>query len=103
MVAVDSRVKTPVKKVQSKPDLKAKLRLLDQTSVRSRNRKRNVLFFGFVVFIVVMFIVAYAQAKLVSKQQDLDLIQDRVEELQREKALLESSVNKASAPQVIFV
>ncbi len=89
---------------RAKPAQKAKrpvLRFLDQQSIRSRKRKRNVLLAGFFVVILALFLVAYAQAQLVSSQQDLDVIRSRTAELTAESEHLRVLVNEASAPNSI--
>jgi len=59
------------------------------------------MFVFFVLLLITLFGVAFAQAELVSYQQDLDLITSRISDLEKTKTQLQSSVNEASAPKRI--
>jgi len=100
MVAVRTQTRTR-NKSRRNPPLKVSLKLLEQTQSRSGLRNRIIVLGAFTLGLVVLFLVAFAQAKLVSYQQDLDLITNRITELQDEKVQLENVVSQASAPKKI--
>lgn len=78
-----------------------KLRVLDQTSIRRRARRRNALLLLFIVVLNALFLVAFVHARLVESQQDLDLIRARIADMETEKAQIERAVDEASAPALI--
>jgi len=102
MVAVRTQTKSRIKKSpRQNPPLKVSLKLLEQKRSKSGLRNRIIVLGAFAVGLIVLFFVAFAQAKLVSYQQDLDLITNRITELQDEKIELESLVSQASSPNKI--
>ncbi len=77
------------------------LRVLDQTSIRRRARRRNATLALFIVVLNALFMVAFVHARLVEGQQELDLMRSRIEELESEKARIVRAVDEASSPAVV--
>jgi cell division protein FtsL len=75
--------------------------VLDQAAARRRTRRRNVLLAAFVIVLAGLFAVAYVHARLVESQQDLDLLRDRIAELEADRAQVERAIDEASAPALI--
>lgn len=78
-----------------------RLRVLDQASVRRRARRRNAVLLAFIVLLGALFLVAFVHARLVESQQELDLMRERIAELQLDKTQLERAVDEASSPALI--
>ena len=75
-----------------------RLRVLDQAAVRRRARRRNALLLLLVMVVNGFFLVAFAHARLVENQQELDLVRAQIAELEAEKAQVERAVDEASSP-----
>lgn len=101
MVTVLTRNKIDSKKEKA-PPLRGVLKVMEQQNPRKSLKRQYGFFTLLVIGLVVIFSVVYLQAKLVSPQQDLDLINERIEKLELEKSALEKSVNESSAPNNII-
>lgn len=77
------------------------LRLVDPRVAKERTRRRRIVAISMVVLVAGMFVVAYAQARLVEGQHELDQLRTEVAEAQKIRARLERDVVEASSPTSI--
>lgn len=91
------------KPAQSKPANKkrANLRLVDPRVAQMRARRRRTVAVSMMVLVAGMFVVAYAQARLVEGQHELDQLRTEVAEARKVRAQLERDVVEASSPTAI--
>ncbi len=82
---------------QARPNLK----LVDPRIAQTKARRRRVLFVSLIVLAAGMFMVTYAQARLVEGQHELDQLRTQVAESQKTRARLERDVVVASSPDAI--
>lgn len=86
-----------------RPDfMRPSLRVIDQTSIRSRARRRTMAIVTFVVLLAGFFAVALIQAQLVADQHQLDVLRGRIMEAEAERARLQRAVEESSAPAAII-
>lgn len=75
--------------------------LIDLAALRSRTRRRRLLFVSLTLLVGVFFGVALVQAQLVQTQSELDALEAEIGQLENDIALLERDVVVASSPEEI--
>lgn len=75
--------------------------LIDFVALRSRARRRRLLFISLTLLVGVFFGVALVQAQLVQTQSELDALEAEIGQLENDIALLERDVVVASSPEEI--
>ncbi len=80
---------------------RANLRLVDPRIAQLKARRRRTAAASMFVLVAGMFVVAYAQARLVEGQLELDQLRTEVAEARKVQAQLERDVVEASSPTAI--
>jgi len=77
------------------------LEVVDRGLDRRRRRLRRASFALFALVLCALFLVAFAHARLVESQRELDQINGRIAELQNEATQLRAGIEERSAPDYI--
>ncbi len=95
-----TRATSPFRTMQG-PKIGTTLKLIEKQTSPSGMRRRFAGFILLLFTLAMLFAVTFAQALLVSPQQELDDLQDQLVSLEAERSTLEHAVAVASAPKRI--
>ena len=95
--AVSTAEPTTSRTAPARPELV----VIDRRSSRRRSWRRNALVLLFVAVLTGFFGVAWAHAKLVESQHELDRLRTEINEMEAERARIARAIEESSSPEVV--